>query len=125
MRNGARWGYFTCQGGMSETGMLPSYNVDISAPSPETRSSSSVSAFRHVITDRPIFPPRTDDLEKLLTELRKSVGTTYSRHINDKMIAIKSDPVIAADFEFNTLSKTFVQVDDSINGIPCISISAP
>lgn len=55
--------------------------------------------------------PRTDDLEKLLTELRKSVGTMYSKHINDKMLAIKSDPVIAADFEFNTLAKTFVQVD--------------
>lgn len=55
--------------------------------------------------------PRTDDLEKLLTELRKSVGTMYSKHVNDKMIAVKSDPVIAADFEFNTLVKTFVQVD--------------
>ena len=55
--------------------------------------------------------PRTDDLEKLLTELRKSVGTMYNKHVNDKMLAIKSDPVIAADFEFNTLVKTFVQVD--------------
>lgn len=55
--------------------------------------------------------PRTDDLEKLLAELRKSVGTMYSKHVNDKMLAVKSDPIIAVDFEFNTLVKTFVQVD--------------
>lgn len=55
--------------------------------------------------------PRTDDLEKLLAELRKSVGTMYSKHTNDKMLAVKSEPTIAADFEFNTVVKTFVQVD--------------
>ncbi len=55
--------------------------------------------------------PRTDDLEKLLAELRKSVGTMYSKHVNDKMLAIRNEPIIAADFEFNTLVKTFVQVD--------------
>ncbi|MDE6030679.1 MAG: hypothetical protein K2G32_03565, partial [Oscillospiraceae bacterium] len=35
----------------------------------------------------------------------------YSKHINDKMLSIRDELTIAADFEFNTLVKTFVQVD--------------
>jgi hypothetical protein len=52
-----------------------------------------------------------DDLENTITELKSSIGAMYYKYSNDKQIAIKSDPVIAADFEFECVSDAFAQVD--------------
>lgn len=54
---------------------------------------------------------KMDDLEQLLKELKTSIGTMYSKHTNDKMLAIKDEQLIVADFEFDTVISTFAQID--------------
>ena len=51
------------------------------------------------------------DLEKLLEQLLHTKNAVYYRRVNDKQIALKGQPQMIADFEFESTEDCFAQLD--------------
>lgn len=62
-------------------------------------------------TDNPAYP---DDLEELLRRLALAQTVVCMRQDNAKQLAISTEPVIIADFTFETAEESFAQLDLSI-----------
>lgn len=51
------------------------------------------------------------DLEKLLEQLLHTKNAVYYRRVNEKQIALRNEPQIIADFEFESTEDCFAQLD--------------